>query len=518
LLSENSIMNRCMSFLHGLSIAFLLFCHTLISFPNPAFAAPAPGATAQKIPPIEMTLADAIAVALRSNRDVKTAYLNRVVQKFDLRVARDKFNPDINFTASPEYSSSATRTFPGGTETENTDLSLNSTLTATKKIETGGNFTFTWNRGDQWPRTNTGPNNRSDVNTWKIGFSQPLLKGTGIDVNTASVTLAEFNEQSNLLGLRDSISHIVNSTIGAFRSYAQSARKLDIIKASLQRAKELLEINKFYISVGRMAANEIIQTESDVANQEFSYESALNSLDNARLNLLKVLDLSKSTMITPKEEKEPAAVHPDFSTCLGVAFKNRKDFLDSKMNLEKAKINLTLAENNMLWDLNFNGSYAITDSNQRIGFDSDTDRWGVGLSLNIPIYGELTRKQGLVSSQTSLKQTQLQLEEITENITIEVKDAIREVETKLKQVGMAKRARELSEKKLEVEREKLKVGRTTNFQLVSFQNQLVEAQNAELDANIAFLDALTSLDTILGTTLDTWRIDYNKENDQWPGK
>jgi len=277
-------------------------------------------------------------------------------------------------------------------------------------------------------------------------------------------------------------------------------------------------MNKFLISVGRMAANELIQTESDVANQEFSYETSLNDLDNARLNLLKILNLDKATMIIPKEEGEPTAVHPDFDLCLKTAFENRSDYLNSNMGMDRAKIGLTLAQNNMLWDLNLNSNYTVTDANQTLSSDSNTQTWDVGLNLTIPLYGELTREQVLVGAQVSLKQTELALDELTENITIEVQNAIREVETKLKQVGMAQRARELSEKKLEVEGEKLKVGRTTNFQMVTFQNDLVNAQNEELNASIAFRNALTSLDNILGTTLNTWKIDYNKEYDRWPGK
>jgi hypothetical protein len=46
----------------------------------------------------------------------------------------------------------------------------------------------------------------------------------------------------------------------------------------------------------------------------------------------------------------------------------------------------------------------------------------------------------------------------------------------------------------------------------------VDRQNAELNARVDYLNALTALDSVLGTTLDTWQIDYNKEYDRWPGK
>jgi len=506
-------MVRFVSVIKKLAKVFLLSSFVLFSFLNSSFAVTPPVKE-----PMEMTLAEAINVALRLNRSVKSAYLQRVVDKFSLRVEEDKFKPNVDFSANLNYADSATKTAPDWGKSESSNTGGTDTLAVTQMIPTGGGFVFSWSRSDLWARTNFSEKDRNDTNTWTVNFTQPLLKGAGIDVNTASLTLAKLNEQSNLLSLKDSISSTVSATIAAFRSYAQTTRQLEIIKSSLKRAKDLLEMNKFLISVGRMAANELIQTESDVANQEFSYETSLNDLDNARLNLLKILNLDKSTMIIPKEEGEPTAVHPDFDRCLKTAFENRSDFLNSNMGMEKAKISLTLAQNNMLWNLNFAGDYAITDANQRLSSDSDNQKWTVGLNLTIPLYGELTREQGLVGAQVSLKQTELALDELTENITIEVQNAIREVETKLKQVGMAQRARELSEKKLEVEGEKLKVGRTTNFQMVTFQNDLVNAQNEELNASIAFRNALTALDNILGTTLNTWKIDYNKEYDKWPGK
>lgn len=469
---------------------------------------------------VEMTLAETISLALRSNRSVKGAYLDRVVQKLSLEVSQDKFNPDLTLTATPTLFQSTSKAYDSIVESKalTRTKAITSGLSLTKIIQTGGSAEFSWARADNYSNDAGSDVSTSGTNTWTATFTQPLLKGAGIDVNTASVTLAEMNEQSNLLSLKDSVTSTVSAVISSFRSYAQTKRQVEIARTSVKRAKALLEMNRFLISMGRMAANEIIQTESDVANREFSYETTLNSLDNARLSLLKILDIDKHTMIVPVEEEEPAPVHPDFQTCLDMALENRSDYLNTLISLESAKINLMLAKNNRLWQLDATGSYTITDANQYPGSNSDTNAWSVGLSLSAPIYGDLSRKQSLVSAQVTLQKAKLSLEESVQNLEIEVQDTIREVETKLKQVGMAKRARVLSEKKLEVEEEKLKVGRSSNFQLVSFQNQLVTSLNEELNANLAYRNALTSLDHIIGNTLTTWQIEYNKEYDKWPGK
>jgi outer membrane protein TolC len=131
--------------------------------------------------------------------------------------------------------------------------------------------------------------------------------------------------------------------------------------------------------------------------------------------------------------------------------------------------------------------------------------------LSIPLYGDLTREQTYLGAMINLEKAKISMEELKENIEIEVLDAVRDVEMKLRQVELARQARELSEKKLEIEKEKLKAGRSTNFQLVSFQNDLIIVQSSELNANIAYLNALTSLDNVLGTTLDTWKIEIKED-------
>ena len=73
---------------------------------------------------------------------------------------------------------------------------------------------------------------------------------------------------------------------------------------------------------------------------------------------------------------------------------------------------------------------------------------------------------------------------------------------------------------LQNEQEKLKYGRSSNFQVVSYQLDLANAENTLLTAEVDYLNSLVSLDQTLGTTLNTWRIDFktqrkSAENKVW---
>ena len=461
---------------------------------------------------IQMTLTDAVNLALRSNRTIESAYLDRVLQKFDLKVAEDKFYPDLNLTTGARWTKDATTqktTVKTKTSTSTTDM--NATLSMTETLPTGGAFDFSWTRIDQAQDPNSGSTKETGQNSWRISLQQPLLKGAGISVNTASVSIARLNEQSNILNLKSTLMNTVTSVIRVYRNFHQTQRQLEISQASVKRAKDLLKINQALISVGRMAATEIVQTEADVAAREFDFETALNSVDSSRLDLLKILDIGRHTRIDPVPEGEPPTQLPSYDYCIMTAFANRPDYLQTGINREVAAINLMLAKNNRLWDLSLQGAYSGADAEVDPGAGSTNSNWKVGLQLQVPIYGDLSRRQAMLSAETGLKKVELNMQELTDNIAIEVQDALREVKTRLKQVEMATRARELSERKLEIEQQKLKVGRSTNFQLVSFQNDLVSAQNNELNAILAYRNTLTALDQVLGTTLDTWQVGLKRD-------
>jgi len=111
---------------------------------------------------------------------------------------------------------------------------------------------------------------------------------------------------------------------------------------------------------------------------------------------------------------------------------------------------------------------------------------------------------------TALQQAEHNLTELRQNIDIEVRNAVRDVAVRLRQVELARRARDLAEQKIDIEREKLRLGLSTNFQLVIFENDLVNARNNEVNTTIAYLNALTAFDRTLGTTLETWKIDIKR--------
>jgi outer membrane protein TolC len=127
--------------------------------------------------------------------------------------------------------------------------------------------------------------------------------------------------------------------------------------------------------------------------------------------------------------------------------------------------------------------------------------WGIGLTLTVPINSVFSRAQ-YAQAKVSMEQAELNLKNQEQQVFLEIRDAVRNVQTNYKRIQAYKIARELAEEKLEVEEKKLKVGLTTNYLVLQHQRDLANARSAELRAVIDYNLSLAVLDRALGMTLD----------------
>ena len=464
---------------HGMKLAVALLSALLAVVPGMAGGQDVPDPRTR----LELTLADAIALALRNNRELIKARLNRAVQKLDLDVARDEFRPKATVSTGVGAGRS------GGSQTRSAKITPGVKL----KIPTGGSFSVDW--------SNTASETKSYQTTFTFSFTQPLLKGAGVAVNTASIEKARRQEEANLLRFGQTIADTVVKVIGAYWDIIQHGHEVDIDVRSLKRAREQLAVNRLLVRTGRMAERDLIQSEAQVAAQERSLEGARIELDNSRLALTDLLDIDGRTLVEATETLAVQRRRPDLARSTELALRNNTDHLQALLSLEDARSALLSAEDDRLWDLSLKSSATLQD---------ETVGYTINLDLDVPLQKDRSKERTLLSAKIGLRNAQDDIEEKRRSIVRDVRNKVRAVESGFRQVELAQRARELEEEKLEIEREKIAIGLSSNFQLVRFEDDLVMAQNAEIAAKISYFKAVTALDHTLGTILDTWRIDVRR--------
>ncbi len=460
-------------------------------------------ARAQPRPPegaVALTLPEAVFLGLRNNRGIRGEYLQRIADRFALRVAEDSFTPRLTIAAE------ATRQRNAGVNS--TQLSLGPVVSV--DTPTGARFTMSWLAAQTNVRGQT-PQGPSE-----IGFQveQPLLAGGGIDYAMAPRRIARISEQGAQLRLKAQVIDQISQIIVAYRALLQAQEQTRIAEESLRRARDLVEVNRALIAAGRLAEVELIQSEASIAQQELQLIGARNSGEAARLSLLVLMGVDPSSRIWASERPSAPAVRIDLDRALATAYAQQPAYLSRMLTIEINRINLDIARNQRLWDVSIvagAGQQALRSQVlETIGALSTVrSDFNIGLRVNIPI-GGLSREQQEVNATVALRQSEVQVEEARDQLRQQTENAVRGIEAQRRQAQLARRARELTAQQLAAELVKLQAGRSSNFQVVSFQSALQQAESAELAAVIAYLNALTAMDQVLGTTLETWRISLNE--------
>lgn len=446
---------------------------------------------------IELSLSDAVYLGLRDNRAIRSAYLERIAQKFDLRVEEDRFNPKLVLSARHLSNRNQDDRY------QQTEVLPQTTLQTTF----GTRFSLSWS--NQLTLADEAGRTRNDGATFAV--IQPLLRGAGRDVATAPLRLARLNEQANRLNLKATVSDTITQIISAYREVLRAQEQLQIARDALTRARQLLEANQAMIDAGRMAAFEIVQSEADTAGQELSVEEAANQLDSSRLELLRLLALNLRTPIRAADRLDAQRVDIPLAEALHAAQQQQPSYLTQLIAAEQANINLIVAHNERLWDVSLVGGASQLRDRYSTEAGRVRDRtWEgyAGIQVDIPI-GDLSQRQGEVRARVEAENQEVRVDEARQSLERDVNDAVRDLGTRWRQYEIAQRARELSWRKLEIEREKLQAGRSSNFQVISFESDLRNAENARLNALISYLNAQSTLDQILGTTLESWDIELN---------
>ena len=461
---------------------------------GPAAAENAPGAAAER----ELTLAECIALALRNNRDLASGRLGRATDKLSLEDAEGAFLP------VPSVETSVKRDWRFSESGREATSRAGVSSRVSVRLPTGGSLGL---------GPDVGVTNRDTaVQSIVLNFTHPLLTGAGTGVGTADLRKARRSERAGLLDFKSAVMGLVTATVYAYRNVVRARRAVEIQERSLQRSRELRETNRLLIETGRMAAQDIVETEANIAARELSLTEARGALDRARLALIDLLDVDGGVGVRPVEEPDAEPLRRDADRSLELALENRPDFLRSLLRIEDARTNVLVAEDARRWDLGLTATARLGNdgSDLKEAYSRFDEDYSLGLLLKIPVGATVdAQRRAHVRARIALRQSRLRHAELRQAIGLEVREAVHDAAVQYRRTELARRARQLAERKLEVERAKLRAGLSSNFRLVRFEDDLVQSQSNEVGAIVAYRNALTKLDRIQGTTLGTWGIEID---------
>jgi outer membrane protein len=457
---------------------------------------------------VQLTLPDVVTLLLQNSRQLKNAALDRIVQKQQLRQAESVFSPQFQPLLGVGVSQALSGSVTGSAPLSSTTVE-GSTSGTSDEISPGTNLT----RGAQVVgevRSPLGTRLTVTINPFEsqrlgVSVTQPLLRGAGRRVNEAPVNQARLTETRNQLELRKTLIEQITQAGVTYRALAKAQEALRIQQVSLASQQKQLEFVQVLVDVGRRARSELVDVRANIAATESQVLVAQNALEQARSDLLNLLDLDNNLNIAVPQTliaefqtgNIPAEAYQNLQTAtlLPKAYSNRPEYLQTQLDIKIAELAEVVTRDNQRWGLDLQGTAGV----------GDTSQVAAGITLTRK-FGDQELETNRTQSNVDLQKRQNDLARITKDIELEVSDRLRDINSSLEQITSARQATELTQRRLEIATERFRRGRDGDlFQVISLQNDVVTAQNEEVNAKIGFLDAVARLDQATGVTLETWQ-------------
>ena len=523
---------------HTLKILRLVAVVATVLGPLPASAqeqtAAAPMAE-DDVPTLELTLREAVEMALRHNLQVRINKFAPQVQAENITSARARFDPTVTFDVPSAFgrnTSQGTSTLAGGDVV--TDETFGGGFGFSHLLEYGTNYSINWTAQRRFSTNSFSTFNPNFSSTLRVQLTQPLLRNFGRESNISQIVIAQDNLEVSMETFRNQVQQTMLSVYEAYWQLVFAEDDLAVKELSLDLAQQQFERNKVQVEIGTLAPIETIQAEQQVATNELQLTQARQALADARDDLRRLLNVEAGTLVgwdvplVAADEPQVTGELIDLEEAINQALERDPQLRSLRVGVRTRALSVRTARNALLPQVNFSGSLVLSgqggDTLIRGGgfgsseilevqeggfsdalrnlFSGEFRNWQVGLQVQFPINNWAAKAQ---HAQAIINERQLlvQIADREQQLRVDITKAARQVTSGAQQVAQATVARVLAERQLDAEERKFAVGTTTNFEVLTFQRDLANARTSELQAITNYMNSGARLEQAKGTLLES---------------
>jgi HAE1 family hydrophobic/amphiphilic exporter-1 len=315
---------------------------------------------------------------------------------------------------------------------------------------------------------------------------------------------------------------------------------LEVSQKSLEAAQASYQHDKRALELGALPPLDIYRSQAEVASRRVQVIQGEYQLKQAEDTLRFTIGADQDNYIGAldlelTENPEPAGELKvmDVGTALQEAMQKRPEIEAAREALQGDETNVRLARNHLQPDLSLSAFYqssgvggnlynyvqtnptiqptlqlvsrgGLMDSfNQLFGFSFPG--YGATLTLNFPIRNRAA--QADMGTALATRHRDLYTEQqFREQITLDVNNAVHQLEQAKLTLEAGKTALDLAEKTLVADQRKYELGSETVFFLLDAQTRVASARQALLQAQIDYQNAVAAVDYATGTLLQNYEV------------
>ena len=465
----------------------------------------ATGSTAVPAPTTpELTLEECIARALKKNFDLEIGAFNPTIAKDQIDVSKGAYEPQLAVTGSTGETKT-TLTTGGTTSNRVSDLRVG----VTQQLYSGTSLSASssLDRSSTNPALIFNPAYDADLT---LGVRQSLLRGFGTEIGKAPIERAKIGLDRANLDFQGQILEVIQSTENAYFNLAYARGDLAVREFSLTLAQRLYDEAKTRRLTGVATDLDVLTGEVGVANARralLQSGQTVKDRQDALLALIGQFELDAPVGIVRFHDAPTTA--PVYAVSLETARQHQPEYLSAKMAIEQYKIDVKLAHDAAKPDLSVGAAVGLNGTNRSSSsaygdvFDRDNQAWQVDFAFNYP-WGRGAERARERQSRSTLSREEARLRQLEQFLEVNVRAAVRSVETNIESVSIASLASSLSQKQYELEKARFDAGLSTSRRVLEAQDDLETAKVAELQARTELQASIAALHRLEGTGLQQY--------------
>jgi outer membrane protein len=448
----------------------------------------------------KISLEESVRQALKSNLSLQLQREDVESAKGATLSAEGKF--DIYLQADAAYQNKElTPIVPGGSAEEDTGA-LN--IEAAKVFSTGTAVTLGWKNNSYKSDSENLLLNPSYNSGLQFNVQQPLLKGFGTDIQTASLRAAEKQLESNSFLVNSEAANLAAQVKQAYWILVYAWQNIEVKKLSLELTHKLLAETEAKIEAGKLAPVEIYQPQSEVARKEELLITAERAIGTAEDNLKLLLNSDDwLTEYNPSDKPTTEIIQLDLPKILENALQNRPDIKAADLSTEAARLQLKIREDDIRPDLSLVGGLGVGGTDDDYGYSVDNSlkdpdsSWQVGITFSVPLQNRVA-KGYRQQAKANLNKATTSGDLLRQEVRRSVRTTIRDIELAIKALEATRKTSLATQKRLEAEEAKFNSGRSTTLDVLAAQEAYSEALSQENLTKVTYANTIAELDRIQG--------------------
>lgn len=477
---------------------------------------------------LRLSLQEAVAMSVKNNLDVQVARMTPAISESRIVQAQAVF--DATFFADVNYSKLDTPQ-PGGAvpglsgNTKRDDVQLSTGIR--KPLVSGGQISIQTdlNRNEAVPSV-FGVNKFYDADVL-VNLQQPLLRNFGSDINRSNIVLTQNDRLAEAQQLKRRLLDVVARTEAGYWDMFFTLQQLRVRVRLLERSTddrdrlikredydaspvEITEANSFV----ELQRADVIRARSAVRTASDQLKRLINSPD---------LPIADETVIVPIDEPNDEPITFSLLDLVTSALRNRPEMKIALLDIKDASVRQRVADNarlpllNLAATVQYNGAGIANGQDAYSGLgDGDFIDYLLGAQFEMPI-GNRSAEGLYKQRQLERRASALVYQRQAQDVVLEVKNSLRNVQTSYELIGATRAARRAaadSLRAIEVQ-EASGVALTPQFlinQKLSTQERLADAEVQEAQALTDYHNAIALLYQSAGTLLERNNIDFRTDN------